>query len=210
VVRSLLALCLVFVVAASGCAFGFRASPTEITANSAVLNGNVLSGTGGEGSYYFEFGELGADPHKVAVRPIDFEAGKVQAVSEPVDGLEYGTIYSYRVCAEDSQNAGSPVCLRPLQVFPTAGQGLRVSQDCDLYPPYYLPTARVVAPPNTEFQLTADGPGDEGGVDTYNTGPGGFQSISFLTRAPGLWTFTLELPDETLTASISVDCAVDS
>ncbi|MBN1528331.1 MAG: hypothetical protein JW895_04685 [Thermoleophilaceae bacterium] len=205
--RSLLALCTALVFAGSGCAIGLGAPASEVTANSALLNGHVRSSTGGPGSYHLEFGKLGSPLQKRAVHPIDLEANVSQPVSEPVDGLEFGTIYSYRVCAEDGQNAGSPICSQR-QHFPTAGVRLRADLDCTFYPPYNFPTARLVAPPG-DYEFTWTGPG-EGRTDTVTVGSFGFLSISFPRETTGLWTFTAEVQGETLTASVVADCASPS
>jgi hypothetical protein len=206
--RFVLVLSLVFAVAASGCAIGIRMPPSEITEEGAVLNGQVFSTTGGQGSYYFEYGILEGSRQRGPTHPIDFAPGELQQVSEPLDDLDFGTVYSYRLCAEDGQNAGSPVCSRPVQIFPTAGQRLRASEYCD-FPPLHTAVARVVAPAGTEFQMRAVGPGEDL-TDTYSIGPAGFLGIYFPRRVTGDWTFTVELPDETLTESVSVDCQFGS
>jgi hypothetical protein len=94
----------------SSCAVGVREPATEITTTSAVLNGKVLSSTGGPGSWYIEYGPTEARTEKTPTRAIDFVVGELEPVSEPIDGLEPGTIYHFAVCAEDSENPGEPFC----------------------------------------------------------------------------------------------------
>jgi hypothetical protein len=113
--RVLFALCLI-AVAGTGCAVGVREPATDITDTSATLNGKVLSTTGGPGSWYIEYGPTQARTEKTPTRTIDFEANKIEPVSEPVSGLEPGTTYHFAVCAEDSENLGDAFC-SPDQTF---------------------------------------------------------------------------------------------
>ena len=105
-------------VVVSSCAVGVRGPATDITDTSAVLDGAVLSTTGGPGSWYIEYGPTTARTERTPTRNIEFVVNESQPVSEPVDGLEPGTIYHYRVCAEDSENPGDPFC-SPDQTFET-------------------------------------------------------------------------------------------
>jgi hypothetical protein len=57
--------------------------------------------------------------------------------------------------------------------------------------------------------MTAVGPDNESTL-TYTVAAGGWVQIFFPYAPPGLWTFTAELPGETLTASTFVDCGSDS
>jgi len=115
--RFLLVLCL-FAVVGSGCAVGVRQPASNVTGNSATLNGKVLSTTGGAGSYFIEYGPTTARTERTPTRPIEFVVNESEPVAEPVDGLEPGTIYHYAVCAEDSENPGDPFC-SPDQTFTT-------------------------------------------------------------------------------------------
>ena len=84
----------------------------------AVLNGKILSTTGGPGTWFVEYG-LGPDRgQKEPTRSFFFEAGESVPVSEPVEGLEPGTTYYFAVCAEDAENPGEPFC-SPNQTFTT-------------------------------------------------------------------------------------------
>lgn len=117
--RFALALSVIVVgVVVSSCAVGLRGTATDITDTSAVLDGAVLSTTGGPGSWYIEYGPTTARTERTPTRNIEFVVNESQPVSEPVDGLEPGTIYHYRVCAEDSENPGDPFC-SPDQAFTT-------------------------------------------------------------------------------------------
>jgi len=83
-----------------------------------VLNGKIVSTTGGPGTWFVEYG-LGPDRgHKEPTRSFVFEAGESVPVSEPVEGLEPGTTYYFAVCAEDAENPGEPFC-SPNQTFTT-------------------------------------------------------------------------------------------
>ena len=88
---------------AAGCGVGIRGTATQITTSSAVLNGRVVSTAGGLTSYYFEYGRDG-QLQQTPEGSIDVAKGFAARVSAPVDGLEPGGPYRFRVCAEDSEN----------------------------------------------------------------------------------------------------------
>jgi hypothetical protein len=112
-------------VVVSSCAVGVRQPATNITASSAVINGKVLSTTGGAGSWFIEYQpeQLGFPSKRTPTRNIDFVVNESHPVSEPVDGLLPGRTHSYKVCAEDSDNPGDPFCSRP-QHFRTVGDSV--------------------------------------------------------------------------------------
>ena len=101
---------------------GVRQPATDVTKTTAVLNGKVLSTTGGRGSYFIEYGPDTARELKTPTRPIDFVNGESTPVVEPVDGLEPETTYHFAVCAEDSENPGDAFC-SPDQTFTTDPPG---------------------------------------------------------------------------------------
>ena len=146
----------------SSCAVGVRDSPTEVTKTSATLNGKVLSSTGGPGSWYIEYGPTEARAEKTPTRTIDFEAGEIEPVSEPVDELEPGTIYHYAVCAEDGENPGEPFC-SPDKTFRTqADIVITLTQTCLDYPLNHSVLASVSGlPPFSEFFGMIDSPNEE-------------------------------------------------
>ena len=117
--RFLLALCALALIASS-CGVGVRQPASEITETSATLNGNVLSTTGGPGSYEFRYSPTSIPLRRTPERTIEFEAGESEEVSEPVEDLVSGTAYRYYVCAEDGENPGDKFCSPP-QPFETAG-----------------------------------------------------------------------------------------
>jgi hypothetical protein len=123
--RAGLAISLTLVATLCGCALGINRPASQITANSATLEGEALSTIGGEGSYFVEYGATSGDSTQATpTRGTSFVVGQPDQVSEPVDGLEQGRGYRYRVCAEDSQNRGYPVC-SPFQDFVTAGDSVQ-------------------------------------------------------------------------------------
>jgi hypothetical protein len=114
---------------ATGCAVGIRGTATEITTNGAVLNGRVVSTTGGHASYYFEYGP-GDQLQQTPGHTLDLTKGFTEPVSGPVDGLEPGHPYRFRVCAEDSENPGDPFCspFRTFSIDEAAGQDYAVGE----------------------------------------------------------------------------------
>jgi hypothetical protein len=110
-------------LAVSSCAVGVRRPASDITDTSAVMNGTAVSTTGGPGSYFVKYGLTSTPLWDTPTRDVDFEEGESHPVSEPLDGLEPGTTYHYRVCAEDGENPGDPFC-SPDQAFETTGTGV--------------------------------------------------------------------------------------
>ena len=116
-------------VVVSGCAVGVRGNATQITTDGAVLNGRVVSTSGGLTSYYFEYGR-GDQVQQTPIRTLDLTEGATEAVSVRVDGLEPGGPHRFRVCAEDSENPGDPFCspFRSFSIDEAAGQDYAVGE----------------------------------------------------------------------------------
>jgi hypothetical protein len=196
-------------VVVSSCAVGVRGPAIEITQTSATLTGSVLSTTGGPGSWHFEYGTTEARTERTPSRAIDFEVGTLVSVSEPVEGLEPGTIYHFAVCAEDSENPGDPFC-SPERTFRTQSDiRITMTKVCSSYPPDHGMAPSVSGlPPKAEFRGTLSWPtlgtagatfiADENG--SYNAG-------TFTDPAAGTWTVTVEFEGQTVTRSLFVDCA---
>jgi hypothetical protein len=120
---------LVVGVVVSSCAVGIRGTATQITTDGAVLNGRVLSTSGGLTSYYFEYGQ-GDQLQQTPGHTLDLTKGFTEPVSVPVDGLEPGQPHRFRVCAEDSENPGDPFCspFRNFSIDEAAGQDYAVGE----------------------------------------------------------------------------------
>jgi hypothetical protein len=114
---------------ATGCAVGVRGAATEITTDGAVLNGGVVSTAGGMTSYYFEYGR-GDQLQQTPSQTLHLTKDRTERVSVPVDGLEPGGPYRFRVCAEDSENTGDPFCspFRSFSIDEAAGQDYAVGE----------------------------------------------------------------------------------
>ena len=101
----------------AGCAVGVRAPATDIAETTATLNGKAVTTTGAPGEYFFAGGEALPWLDPSVVRNISYGTDSEKPVSLPVDGLEPGTTYTYRVCAGDNE---SLLC-SPSQPFTTLG-----------------------------------------------------------------------------------------
>ncbi len=108
-------------------AWASAGTATQITTSGAVLNGRVVSTAGGLTSYYFEYGRDG-QLQQTPEGSVEVAKGFAPRVSARVDGLEPGGPYSFRVCAEDSENPGDPFCspFRTFSVDAAAGQDYAV------------------------------------------------------------------------------------
>jgi hypothetical protein len=171
----------VLCVAISSCAVGVRQPATEVTETSAVLNGKVVSTTGGPGSYYISYGAVSPRTERTPTRPIDFVAEESRAVSEPVDGLAPGVTYRYVVCAEDGENPGEPFC-SPTQTFKTSGTAvpeLRGESICTEQHQYAIEGVATGLEPETDYGVTAQMDSGTGSTifTTDATGSSGVGSI---------------------------------
>src|SRR6185295_16434865 len=90
-------------VGVSGCAAGFVESPpTNVSGESATLNGKVASNLNTDGTYWFEYGETKDYGQSTPHRGVTFKSNVKQPVSETVTGLSGWRDYHYRVCANDN------------------------------------------------------------------------------------------------------------
>jgi hypothetical protein len=192
----------------SSCAVGVRQPASEVTKTSATLNGNVFSTTGGAGSWYFEYGTTEARTERTPTRSIDFEAGEIEPVSEPIDGLEPGTVYHFAACAEDFDNGGEAFC-SPDKTFRTQPDiKITLTEDCSFYPPDHgvdpLVTGLV---PNSEFFGALDRPSlGRISATLFADDNGSFDISTFTDPAAGTWRATVEFEGQIVTESLFVDC----
>jgi hypothetical protein len=205
--RLLLALLTIVVgLVVSSCAVGVREPATGITKTSATLNGKVLSTTGGPGSWYIEYGPVGAGTAlKTATRAIDFVTNESEPVSEPVDGLEPGTNYSFAVCAEDSENPGEPFC-SPDQTFTTDyDPALSFEYDCGTgFPGLEVQLSGM--PPNTQFHGKLSAPNGVTNEGDFTTDASGGFDVNAVNPIDGTWTATVEWSGGTVVGTYVVDC----
>jgi Right handed beta helix region len=95
---------------ASGCATGVTGDSSAISDNDAVVQGEVISDTGGQVEYWFEYGPTTAYGSESAHRTLAAQPNTLHPVQLTIDGLEPGTEYHYRLCARDSAQQGGPGC----------------------------------------------------------------------------------------------------
>ena len=197
-------------VVVSGCALGIPRPATQITKTSATLNGEVLSTTGGPGSWYIEYGTSAARTQKTPTRTINLVAKESKPVSEPINGLTVGTTYHFAVCAEDSENPGFPACSSD-QTFDTEyDPTLTLIRDCsgfppnhgirghgDGFPPFVAVGGHLAFP---------DGSSVGGSIGTNENGSFSF-SDPFLSQVAGTWTATIGWSGGTVVESLFVDCS---
>jgi hypothetical protein len=157
-------------IALSSCAVGVREPASEITETGATLNGQALSTTGGQGSYFIRYGPTSPRTERTPTRTVEFAEGESEPVTEPVDGLEPGTTYDYIVCAEDEENPGQPFCSPP-QTFKTAGEAVPTFNGesiCTAQAQYAIEGVVTGFQPNTTYGLRADA-GSLGVAGTFFT-----------------------------------------
>jgi hypothetical protein len=100
---------LLCVLSAAGCASGITGEATDIGSQEATLHGQVLTTSGGEVSYWFEWVVSRCCQGRTPTRTVELQKDELRAVEENFVGITNAPHY-YRLCAEDAQNAGKPVC----------------------------------------------------------------------------------------------------
>ena len=88
-----------------GCAVGDNKPATYVSDVSATLNGDVYSNVAGDTEYWWKYGETNAYGTETPHRTIAIADSEAHPVSEPVGGLDAGTIYHYAMCVQDSEES---------------------------------------------------------------------------------------------------------
>jgi parallel beta-helix repeat protein len=106
----LIAVTVVLAVVCAGCATGVTHPPAYVAGSEALVEGQVVSSTGGDVEYWVEYGpttEYGSESghFNETVSP-NSPAGELTKLT----GLDLSTTYHYRFCAQDSQQHGGPGC----------------------------------------------------------------------------------------------------
>jgi hypothetical protein len=99
-------------VLVSGCATGFGVPPSDRTTTSATLEGVVASTRTEQGQWWFRYGKTTAYGNETTQHPIAFTELTAHEVSEPINGLDPGTVYHYVGCAVDQQPGVNANCSR--------------------------------------------------------------------------------------------------
>jgi hypothetical protein len=198
-------------VGLTGCAFGGGGTVSEVTPDSAVLHGTVFSATGGATRYYLEYGEAG-EPLKTPTRTKNLGEYETRDVSEPVNGLKPATSYRFKTCAEDSENAGHPIC-GPLETFESGWHvNIEITRDCHLYPPYHgITTTATGLPPDGQFVGGIQPPESSNFTATLTAdGTGSFTWPYFGDETAGTWVVSVEAPQGVVSKTLFVDCQAAS
>jgi hypothetical protein len=94
----------------AGCATGLTSRAGPVTGTAALVSGEIISDTGGEIEYWFEYGPTTAYGSQTAHDTVSAGANETRVVFRAIEGLERSTTYHLRVCASDSQQRGGPRC----------------------------------------------------------------------------------------------------
>ena len=107
--KFILAVLLPSVVVLSGCALGETTGSSAVEGTTATLEGVVTAVNEGSDDYWFEYGRTTdygtATPHSSGT----FAANEKRAVSADVTGLQTGTTYHFRACAQGAEQ-DKPSC----------------------------------------------------------------------------------------------------
>jgi Right handed beta helix region len=94
----------------SGCATAFTGSPSRIGHTDAYFQGHVVSNTGGNVESWVEYGLTDEYGSESAHDTISWPANQTLPASVLVEGLQGGTTYHYRYCAQDDHQQNGPGC----------------------------------------------------------------------------------------------------
>jgi hypothetical protein len=97
-------------VACTGCATGLTGSPETISDDGAVLQGHVVSNSGGPVQYWVEYGPTRAYGAESAHQTIAVAQNAPTPVEVRLTGLNRSATYHYRLCARDGDQQGGSGC----------------------------------------------------------------------------------------------------
>jgi len=103
------------VAACAGCAAGVSDDVGLVSGTTALLQGQVISDTGGDVEYWVEYGPTTAYGSETDHATLNVEQNQPRVVVRQIVGLSRSTTYHVRVCAQDSQQQGGPRCGEDLQ-----------------------------------------------------------------------------------------------
>lgn len=181
------------VLALAGCAGGVSSPANSITDSGATLNGAVFDPSDATVSYWFQYGRSTSYATETTHRTIAIADRANHAVSETIGGLDQGTTYHFRVCAQDS---GSPVVCGGDQSFTTTITKLSITAQPALTPGFdpaasdYVtrcasnPVAMTVKAPDGTVVSIAGQPGRSGSfAQSVSLAPG--KAFAFSTTSGG-------------------------
>ena len=131
---TLIAVTVVLAVACAGCATGVTQKPAYVAGSEALVEGRVVSDSGGDVEYWVEYGPTtaygseSAHATETAVSP-----NSPRGVFTKLTQLDLSTTYHYRFCAQDSQQKGGPGCGADEQLTtPAVDCGQTITSDLHL------------------------------------------------------------------------------
>jgi alpha-tubulin suppressor-like RCC1 family protein len=93
----------------SGCAVAHTTGSSAVEGTRATLEGNVFAANAGSDDYWFEYGSTTDYGEATGHRSITLAANEARDVSATVSGLETGTTYHFRACAQGPEQE-QPAC----------------------------------------------------------------------------------------------------
>jgi len=108
---TLTAVAVALAVACAGCAAGVTQKPAYVAGSEALVEGRVVSDSGGDVEYWVEYGPTTAYGSESAHDTVSaVSPNSPTGVVTKLTQLDLSTTYHYRFCAQDSQQKGGPGC----------------------------------------------------------------------------------------------------
>jgi hypothetical protein len=200
----------------SGCATAFTGSPSRIGHTDAIIQGHVVSNTGGQVESWVEYGpntDYGSEtPHDT----ISWPANQTLPASALIQGLQGATSYHYRFCAQDDQQQNGPGCGED-RLFTTQSVDCQATLTADLkltgpmscnHQPAFIIGADGVDIDLAGFQLNGNFVGNGGPIAIDNSA--GFDDLTVHDGAVNGFGFTLYAKDASRNRVLNVDAGAQS
>jgi Right handed beta helix region len=175
-------------VVCASCAAAETGSPSRLSANSAVVDGRVVSDVGGAADYWVQYGPTAAYGLETEHATAAVEPKVPVGVSVTIGELARGTLYHYRLCAQDSRQQGGPRCgadrtliTQSFACGETATGDVRLTGNLNCYLGISTP-GLIVGADGVEIELggfSLTGPGTTGGGGSPGIdNSGGFDDLT--------------------------------
>jgi Periplasmic copper-binding protein (NosD) len=174
-------------VMCAGCASGETGSPSQVSESHAAVEGRVGSDVGGAVEYWVQYGQSAAYGLETEHATVTLEPKVPVDVRVTMGGLFRGTLYHYRLCAQDSLQRGGPGCGADM-TFTTQSFGcgekvtadVRLSGNLNCYLGISTP-GLIVGADGIDIDLggfSLSGPGNTGGGPPAIDNSGGFDDLT--------------------------------
>jgi hypothetical protein len=149
----------------------------RISQTDAVVDGKVVSNSGGQVEFWVQYGPTKAYGSETAHETVTAGQNEVRSVSPLIDGLAPATSYHYRICASDSQQQGGPGCGEDRRLTTqTVGCGSVVTSSVALTGNLLCPQTAGLIVGADGVEINLSGYTLDGGINVGGGGPRGIDN----------------------------------